>query len=130
MELHQKYDTYKGKLESLFDQENDFESPIVLLNLNLNSKSSSGSERSVRVEEKEDREREECGGGGGLEEEKWRFQAKNLRAECNVLRMERKFALKKLERNRVKMERTLRSAKTWSYRKLQHGHIENSKVLS
>ncbi|KAH6812328.1 hypothetical protein C2S51_026090 [Perilla frutescens var. frutescens] len=33
-----------------------------------------------------------------------------LRAECNLLRMEREFALKKLEKNRVKMERTLKSA--------------------
>ncbi|CAI9774503.1 unnamed protein product [Fraxinus pennsylvanica] len=103
--LHQKYYTYKGKLESLFDQENGFEPPIVLLNSNLNSMSSSGGERRERVEEKE-----ECGGGGGFEEEKWRFQAEILRAECNFLRMEREFALKKLERNRVKMERTLRSA--------------------
>ncbi|KAL2540909.1 myosin-related [Abeliophyllum distichum] len=110
LELHQKYYTYKGNLESLFDQENDFEPPIVLLNSNLNSKSSSGSERRVRVEEKEEREGEECGGVGGFEEDKWRFQAEILRAECNFLRMEREFAMKKLERNRVKMERTLRSA--------------------
>lgn len=33
-----------------------------------------------------------------------------LRAECKFLRMEREVALKKLERNRVQMERTLRSA--------------------
>lgn len=103
--LHQKYYTYKGKLESLFDQENDLEPPIVLLNSNLNSISSPSAERRERVEEKE-----QCGGGGGFEEEKWRFQAEILRAECNFLRMEREFALKKLERNRVKMERTLRSA--------------------
>lgn len=56
---------------------------------------------------------DDCGGyngGGGFEEEKWRFQAEILRAECNLLRIEREFALKKLEKNRVKMERTLRSA--------------------
>lgn len=53
-----------------------------------------------------------CIGGSRerLGEEKWRFQAEMLRAECNFLRMEREFALKKLERNRVKMEKTLRSA--------------------
>lgn len=53
---------------------------------------------------------EEDGGGGQLAEEKWRFQAEILRAECNFLRMERKFALKKLEKNRVRIERTLKSA--------------------
>ncbi|KAL8527507.1 hypothetical protein ACS0TY_005376 [Phlomoides rotata] len=44
------------------------------------------------------------------EEEKWRVQAEMLRAECNSLRMERELALRKLEKNRVKMETTLRSA--------------------
>ena len=44
------------------------------------------------------------------ETESWRFQAEILRAECNFLRVEREFALKKLERNRVQMKRTLRSA--------------------
>ncbi|KAK9079387.1 hypothetical protein SSX86_001058 [Deinandra increscens subsp. villosa] len=53
-------------------------------------------------------EAEEGGGGGG--EERWRFQAEILRAECRVLRMERKVALKKLERNRVRIETTLKSA--------------------
>lgn len=74
---------------------------MVLLN------SGGDGERRERVEE-----REEGGGGrGGVgEEEKWRFQAEMLRAECNFLRAEREFALKKLERNRVKMEKTLRSA--------------------
>ena len=61
--------------------------------------------RRERVEE-----REYTGGGLGLEEEKWRFQAEMLRAECNLLRMEKEIAVKKLERTRVKMERTLRSA--------------------
>ncbi|CAK9164707.1 unnamed protein product [Ilex paraguariensis] len=91
--MHQKY--YRGKLESLFDQERAFSrtAPIVLLN---------SSERRERVEE--------CEESGGFLEEKWRFQAEILRAECNFLRMEREFALKKLERNRVQMERTLRSA--------------------
>ncbi|KAL2485474.1 myosin-related [Abeliophyllum distichum] len=46
----------------------------------------------------------------GFEEGKWRFQAELLRDECNFLRTEREFALKKLEKNRVKMDRTLRSA--------------------
>ncbi|KAK2967815.1 hypothetical protein RJ640_027709 [Escallonia rubra] len=88
----------RGKLESLFDQERVFtkEIPVVLLN---------SSERRERVEEEE-----ESGGGGGFVEEKWRFQAEILRAECNFLRMERELALKKLERNRIQIERTLQSA--------------------
>ncbi|KAK6164127.1 hypothetical protein DH2020_000991 [Rehmannia glutinosa] len=94
--MHQKYQSYKGKLENLFDKENNESNP-----------KTSGVERRERVEE------QDCGdynGGGGFEEEKWRFQAEILRAECKLLRMEREFALKKLEKNRVKMERTLRSA--------------------
>ncbi|VFQ63999.1 unnamed protein product [Cuscuta campestris] len=40
----------------------------------------------------------------------WMVQAEMWRAECSFLRMEREFAMKKLERNRVQMEATLRSA--------------------
>ncbi|KVH90373.1 uncharacterized protein LOC112521043 [Cynara cardunculus var. scolymus] len=89
---------YKGKLESLFGVEREFtRAPVVLLN---------SGERRERVGSEE----EVDGGGGELAEEKWRFQAEILRAECNFLRMERKFALKKLEKNRVRIERTLKSA--------------------
>ncbi|CAA3028256.1 Hypothetical predicted protein [Olea europaea subsp. europaea] len=49
-------------------------------------------------------------GGGEIEEGSWRFQAELLRDECSFLRTEREFALKKLEKNNVKMERTLQSA--------------------
>ncbi|KAL2329227.1 hypothetical protein Fmac_022654 [Flemingia macrophylla] len=52
----------------------------------------------------------ECDHGWALEEEKWKFQAEMLRAECNLLRMEKEIAVKKLQRTRVKMENTLRSA--------------------
>lgn len=45
-----------------------------------------------------------------VEEEKWRFQAEMLRAECNLLRIEREVAVKKMERRRVQVERLLRSA--------------------
>ncbi|XP_008801695.2 myosin heavy chain, embryonic smooth muscle isoform-like [Phoenix dactylifera] len=48
--------------------------------------------------------------GGDSGEERWRFQAEILRAECNFLRMERAMALRKLERNRSQMEAALRSA--------------------
>ncbi|KAL2239928.1 uncharacterized protein LOC105170810 [Sesamum indicum] len=92
----------RENLENHFDRENNELNEARLLFLNSNSRV----ERRGRVEE-------ECGGGGGgngFEEEKWMFQAEMLRAECNILRMEREFALKKLERNRVKMERALRSA--------------------
>ncbi|KAI8526188.1 hypothetical protein RHMOL_Rhmol13G0289500 [Rhododendron molle] len=108
-----------GRLDSLFDQERAFSRtvPVVLLN------SGGGGERRERVEE-----REEGGGGGGVKEgeEKWRFQAEMLRAECNFLRVEREFALKKLEKNRVKMERTLRSAvRTLGRKKIYEGKNAN-----
>ncbi|KAI3823472.1 hypothetical protein L1987_04910 [Smallanthus sonchifolius] len=73
---------YKGKLESLFGVEMEFS----------------------RAPD------DDTDGGGPLAEERWRFQAEILRAECNFLRMERKSALKKLEKNRVRIERTLKSA--------------------
>ncbi|XP_073311098.1 uncharacterized protein [Primulina huaijiensis] len=94
-----------GKLGNRFDQKNDTELSIVLLDSTSNALAVEKGERVV--------EKEEEGGyndGGGFKEVKWRFQAEVLRAECNFLRMEREFALRKLERNRVKMERTLRSA--------------------
>lgn len=91
----------KGKLERLFGEEehdynfsrSDFSVPIVLLN------SSCGGRRG-----REENEVEEAG------EEKWKFQAEMLRAECNVLRKERELAMKKLEKNKIQMQRTLRSA--------------------
>ncbi|KAI3716679.1 hypothetical protein L1987_67716 [Smallanthus sonchifolius] len=74
---------YKGKLESLFGVEREFSrAPDELVNSAEDD-------------------------GGGLAEERWRFQPEILRAECNFLRMERKSALKKLEKNQ---ERTLKSA--------------------
>ncbi|KAI3687817.1 hypothetical protein L1987_81520 [Smallanthus sonchifolius] len=89
--------TVKGKLGSLFGVEREFMcAPVVLL---------SSAERRERVEAEED-----DGGGGQLAEERWKFQAEILRAECNFWRMERKLALKKLDKNRVRIERTLKSA--------------------
>lgn len=85
--MHQKYASVKGNQETLpIEEKNNSES------------------RRERVEE----EREDS--GGGEFEGKWRVEAEMLRAECNLLRMEREFALKKLEKNRLKMETTLRSA--------------------
>lgn len=95
----------KGKLGNLFDQKNDNELSIGLLNSTSNTLAAERRERVVEQEEEGSYHN-----GGGFEEEKWRFQAEILRAECNFLRMEREFSLRKLERNRVKMERTLRSA--------------------
>uniref|UniRef100_J3LLF9 Uncharacterized protein n=1 Tax=Oryza brachyantha TaxID=4533 RepID=J3LLF9_ORYBR len=46
----------------------------------------------------------------GEQEEKWRFQAEILRAECNFLRMEREVAMRKLDRHRGQMEAALKSA--------------------
>ncbi|KAM0045942.1 hypothetical protein Hdeb2414_s0009g00309911 [Helianthus debilis subsp. tardiflorus] len=85
----------RGKLGSLFGVERSAPSIVVL-----------NAERRERVEAEEVVVEE----GGGLEEERWKFQAEILRAECNFLRMERKLALKKLEKNRVRIERTLQSA--------------------
>ncbi|XP_057954110.1 uncharacterized protein LOC131148426 [Malania oleifera] len=69
--------TQTAKLSTLFDQERTFSRtvPLVLLD------SGDCRERRERVEEE--------GEGGRLGEEKWRFQAEILRAECNFLRMER-----------------------------------------
>ncbi|XP_022987000.1 calponin homology domain-containing protein DDB_G0272472 isoform X2 [Cucurbita maxima] len=90
----------RGKLEALFDQERAFLKdgfPVVLMDR--------GEGRSERVEE-----REIVGVASAAAEEKWRFQAEMLRAECNLLRMEREITNKKLEKMKVRMERTLKSA--------------------
>ncbi|KAK8543371.1 hypothetical protein V6N12_015921 [Hibiscus sabdariffa] len=96
----------KGMLVSLFDQERSFTrgvvDPMVLV-----TPSHDEEMRRERVEEEENRE---SSGVALVEEEKWRFQAEILRAECNLLRMERDIAVKKMERRRVEMERTLKSA--------------------
>ncbi|KAL4282962.1 hypothetical protein GQ457_16G006510 [Hibiscus cannabinus] len=94
-------------LESLFDQERSFTRrsvPVVL----VSPRESDDERRRGRVTEEEKRETR-CG-VAFVEEEKWMFQAEMLRAECNLLRMERKIAVKKMERRRVHMERTLKSA--------------------
>jgi hypothetical protein len=57
----------------------------------------------ARSQQQEDEEEEG-------QEEKWRFQAEILRAECNFLRMEREVALRKLDRHRGQMEAALKSA--------------------
>lgn len=82
----------KGKLEILFDQERAFSytlPPVVLLDSNERGKNENLPD---------------------TEEQKWRFQAEMLRAECNFLRMERQIAVKKLERERVVLEKSLKSA--------------------
>lgn len=126
-QLNQEYYSYchgegKGKLERLFGEEREFARndycstagvPIVLLNSSSSPSSSTLSlcsgERRERVgnEAKEEREGETC---GGIAVEKWKFQAEMLRAECNFLRKERELALRKLEKNKVQMQRALRSA--------------------
>lgn len=105
-------DRIQGKLETLFDQERAFSRtgiPVVFLDYNGGNVSGGESERRrARVEECSSESSGRC--SGMMEEEKWRFQAEMLRAECNLLRMERDIAVKKLERSRVKMEKTLRSS--------------------
>ncbi|KAG9456469.1 hypothetical protein H6P81_000977 [Aristolochia fimbriata] len=88
----------RGRLEALFDRERAFARtvPVVLLN------AGNGDDR--------DRARGSRQSDVEVEGEKWKFQAEFLRAECNFLRMEREVALKKLERNRTQMEKTLQSA--------------------
>ncbi|EEF48895.1 centrosome-associated protein CEP250 isoform X2 [Ricinus communis] len=88
----------KGKLETLFDQEREFARgvlPIVM----VTDQCQEG--RRERVAERE---------SVVMEEEKWRFQAEMLRAECNLLRMEREIAVKKMERRRAQVEKALKSA--------------------
>ncbi|KAK9072805.1 hypothetical protein SSX86_009240 [Deinandra increscens subsp. villosa] len=63
-------DNYKGKLESLFKEEDVAEGAA----------------------------------------ERWRLEAEMLRVECDFLKMEKNLAMKKLEKNRVRMERSLKSA--------------------
>ncbi|OIW05588.1 hypothetical protein TanjilG_23374 [Lupinus angustifolius] len=58
--------------------------------------------RRERVERSDD--------GLALEEQKWKFQAEMLRAECNLLRMEKEIAVKKLERTRSRTQKILTSA--------------------
>ncbi|KAG2674871.1 hypothetical protein I3760_13G157800 [Carya illinoinensis] len=99
----------KGRLEALFDQERAFSRtgvPIVFLDYC----GGGGESERRRVKAEDDSSESGGSGGGSVVEEKWRFQAEMLRAECNLLRMEKEIALKKLERSRVKMKRILRSA--------------------
>ncbi|KAG4183519.1 hypothetical protein ERO13_A09G113700v2 [Gossypium hirsutum] len=98
----------KGVLERFFDQERSFASGAVPVML-LTPRESEEERRRGRVEEEEKRGNTH-NSVVFVEEEKWRFQAEMLRAECNLLRMERKIAIKKMERRRVHMERTLKSA--------------------
>ncbi|KAM7277811.1 hypothetical protein ACFE04_004945 [Oxalis oulophora] len=64
-------------------------------------------ERIFKVEEqRRERVEEENGSGDSLvmmveELEKWKFQNEMLRAECNLLRMEKDIAVKKMERRRI-----------------------------
>ncbi|CAI0450120.1 unnamed protein product [Linum tenue] len=96
----------RGKLESLFDQEREFSRgalPILMVRDEV-----VGMEK--RRERVEERDSTVTAAAAVVEDEKWRFQAEMLRAECNVLRMEKEIALKKVERRKVRMQRTLQSA--------------------
>ncbi|MBA0574528.1 hypothetical protein Golob_001722 [Gossypium lobatum] len=99
----------KGKqLVNLFDQERCFKRGLVPLML-VNPMEESNEE--MKREKVEEEEEENNGGVVALvEEEKWKFQAEMLRAECNLLRIERDIVVKKMERSSVKMEKTLKSA--------------------
>ncbi|MBA0784242.1 hypothetical protein Gotri_001834, partial [Gossypium trilobum] len=99
----------KGKqLVNLFDQERCFKIGLIPLML-VNPMEESNEE--MKREKVEEEEEENNGGVVALvEEEKWKFQAEMLRAECNLLRIERDIVVKKMERSSVKMEKTLKSA--------------------
>ncbi|KAA3485889.1 cingulin-like [Gossypium australe] len=99
----------KGKqLVNLFDQERCFKRGLIPLMLVNPMEESNEEMKREKVEEEE----EEHNGGvvAFVEEEKWKFQAEMLRAECNLLRIERDVVVKKIERSSVKMEKTLKSA--------------------
>ncbi|CAA7039148.1 unnamed protein product [Microthlaspi erraticum] len=83
------------KLEVLFHQERSFDR---------------GDEEEGRRRGKVADGREIGGSVDEVEEAKWRFQAEMLRSECNLLRIEKEIALKKMERRKKRMEKTLRSA--------------------
>ncbi|KAK9154876.1 hypothetical protein Sjap_002356 [Stephania japonica] len=92
---------HRGKLESLFDQERAFARSQSDRRGRVKD---SDSRRSVVVAVEQEQEQEQ-------EEEllQWRFQAEILRAECNFLRLEREIAVKKLELNRFRTKRTIKS---------------------
>lgn len=88
------------KLEVLFHQERSFDrggGPVVM---------DEGRRREKVAEGRE------LGGASSneVDEAKWRFQTEMLRSECNLLRIEKEIALKKMERRKKRMEKTLRSA--------------------
>ncbi|OIV99626.1 hypothetical protein TanjilG_17436 [Lupinus angustifolius] len=55
------------------------------------------------------RRRERVESGGMLDEEKWKFEGEMLRAECNLLRMEKEIAVNKLNKTRSIINTTLTS---------------------
>ncbi|KAJ4882177.1 myosin-related [Raphanus sativus] len=92
------------KLEALFHQERSFDrgggGPVLM---------EAGRRREKVAEGRE------IGGSltspsNEVDEAKWRFQTEMLRSECNLLRIEKEIALKKMERRKKRMEKTLRSA--------------------
>lgn len=95
------------KLEVLFHQERSFDrgaSPSPILMVNDGGDKEGGRRGKVA-------DGIEIGGSvDEVEEAKWRFQAEMLRSECNLLRIEKEIAMKKMERKKKRMEKTLRSA--------------------
>ncbi|XP_012461220.2 uncharacterized protein LOC105781217 [Gossypium raimondii] len=101
----------KGKqLVNLFDQERCFKRGLIPLMLVNPMEESNEEMKREKVEEEEEEEENNGGVVALVEEEKWKFQAEMLRAECNLLRIERDIVVKKMERSCVKMEKTLKSA--------------------
>ncbi|MED6179932.1 hypothetical protein PIB30_005390 [Stylosanthes scabra] len=100
--LHNNNNNNASTLETLFHRECRASAPppIVLFSNNTNT-----GERRERVAERS------SGGRVVVEEDNYcKFQADMLRAECNLLRMEKEIAFKKLQRTRSKIDSTLRSA--------------------
>ncbi|KAE8678854.1 Myosin-related isoform 2 [Hibiscus syriacus] len=91
-------------LVSLFDQERSFTRGVDPMVLVSPSDDEDMRRKRVVVEEEENRENSSV---SLVEEEKWRFQAEILRAECNLSRMERDIAVKKMERTLKSTVQTL-----------------------
>ncbi|KAL1220896.1 hypothetical protein V5N11_016241 [Cardamine amara subsp. amara] len=118
------------KLEVLFHQERTFDrgTSILMVNDGGEEKEEEGKRRGKVADGREIGRFSSSSAVDEVEEAKWRFQAEMLRSECNLLRIEKEIALKKMERRKKRMERTLRSAVLTLLSRISEGKKE-SKVL-
>ncbi|GLJ21689.1 hypothetical protein SUGI_0404110 [Cryptomeria japonica] len=123
-EAEAEEEAHRGKLEALFGQEREFARsvPIVLLHpnalhsprrgkvLSRHSASSRDSEDARLILELESSEREQARGREAWGPQDWKFQAEVLRAECNLLRMEKEVAVRRWEQGCAEMHHALTMA--------------------